>query len=104
MGAHWARCMLQLMGAHWASWMLQHSAGWLCRSWCELCVCVWAMVRFNKAKASSAAGGSAAAVPEKKKEVLGLAELTSMRPLPLGTVCSVGRVIYVFGFTPGTLV
>ena len=65
------------------------------------CVCVWAMVRFNKAKAS---GGSAAAVPEKKKEVMGLAELTSMRPLPLGTVCSVGRVIYVFGFTPGTLV
>lgn len=61
---------------------------------------VSAMGRFNKAKAAPAPSVSRGGqeVPVKT-----LQELVAMQPLPLGGVSCLGRIVYQFGFSSGSL-
>ena len=61
---------------------------------------VSAMGRFNKAKAAPAPSASRGGqeVPVKT-----LQELVAMQPLPLGGVSCLGRIVYQFGFSSGSL-
>lgn len=52
------------------------------------------MVRFNKVKQTTS---SSASTPAAAPPVQDLGVLTTMSPLPLGGVSTVGRVIYIFG-------
>jgi len=62
----------------------------------------FSMGRFKKVT-SAAAGGAAAAPGSAPPTVTDLAVLTTVSPLQLGGVTTVGRVTFVFGSTDGAL-
>ena len=56
------------------------------------------MGRFVKAKAKASGTAAAAAKPSKVTGALMQAD-----PIPLGAVSTIGRVTFIFGYTPGVL-